>query len=157
MQLTFYRQQATPNRVDKSGYLQFMTDVGNVILKEDTNLMNPTFILSARELVYNSNYVYCDFTKRYYFIENIDALSAGRIAVHCKCDVLYTYKNDILNSSAWVVRSDRAGNDSIYNMLHNDYPFEADYDILGYDFPNLSPFNEDLWGETANIIYMVIK
>lgn len=135
MELTFYKQAATPNRVDKSDYLTVVGTVSNVVLKDDTNLMSPIFILKTSEVVYNSNYVYCSFTHRYYYINNIDALKGGRIAIHCSIDVLYTYKDEILNSSAWIERSDTTTDTSDdYDMLHNDYPFRQDYETRGIDF-----------------------
>ena len=135
MELTFYKQAATPNRVDKSDYLTVVGTLSNVVLKDDTNLMSPTFILKTSEVVYNSNYVYCSFTHRYYYINNIDALKGGRVAIHCSIDVLYTYKDEILNSSGWVVRSDSTTDMSDdYDMLHNDYPFRQDYETRGIDF-----------------------
>ena len=135
MELKFYKQAATSNRVDKSDYLTVVGTLSNVVLKDDTNLMSPTFILKTSEVVYNSNYVYCSFTHRYYYINNIDALSGGRLAIHCSIDVLYTYKDEILNSSAWIERSDTTTDMSDdYDMLHNDYPFRQDYETRGIDF-----------------------
>lgn len=154
MQLKFYQQVATPNRVDKSGYLEYKGFLNDIILKEDTNLLRPTFILTYRPVVYDSNYIYCDTTDRYYFVESIEALSAGRIALHCKCDVLYSFKDEIFNSSAWVEKSDRADTNRDYDLLHNNYPFRADYDIRGYDLVNGdNPFAS----EVSECIYLVVK
>ena len=154
MQLKFYQQVATPNRVDKSGYLEYKGFLNNIILKEDTNLLRPTFILTYQQIVYDSNYIYCDTTDRYYFVESIEALSAGRIALHCKCDVLYSFKDEIFNSSAWVETSDKSDANRDYDMLHNDYPFRQDYDIRGYDLVNgENPFDDAY----ARCIYCVIK
>lgn len=155
MDLTFYKQSATPNRVDKSGYLTEIGTLGGVILKADTNLMRPTFILKTSPLVYNSNYLYNTFTKRYYYIRTITAMSGGRIAIDCDIDVLFTYKNEILNSSGWVVRSDRATvEDDNYRMLHNDYPFRQDFDTLGLDF---SDDDKVFSSAVSPNIFMVIK
>lgn len=141
MELKFYKQAATPNRVDKSGYLTEIGSLSGVILKADTNLMRPTFILKTSPLVYNSNYLYNTFTKRYYYIRTITALSGGRISIDCDIDVLFTYKNEILNSSGWVVRSGSIlTSTDDYAMLHNDYPFRADYKVEGVDFNGTSPF-----------------
>ena len=141
MELKFYKQAATPNRVDKSGYLTEIGSLSGVILKADTNLMRPTFILKTNPLVYNSNYLYNTFTKRYYYIREVTALSGGRISIDCDIDVLFTYKNEILNSSGWVVRSDSIlTSTDDYAMLHNDYPFRADYKVEGVDFNGTSPF-----------------
>lgn len=135
MDLKFYKQSATPNRVDKSGYLTEIGTLSGVILKAETNLMRPTFILKTSPLVYNSNYLYNTFTKRYYYIRTVTAMSGGRIAIDCDIDVLFTYKNEILNSSGWVVRSDQILTTvDNYEMLHNDIPYRQDFDTLGLNF-----------------------
>lgn len=135
MDLKFYKQSATPNRVDKSGYLTEIGTLSGVILKAETNLMRPTFILKTSPLVYNSNYLYNSFTKRYYYIKTITAMSGGRIAIDCDIDVLFTYKNEILNSSGWVVRSDALLTTvDNYEMLHNELPYRQDFDTLGLNF-----------------------
>lgn len=136
MYLRFFKQAATPNKIDKSSYLTETGVLNNVIIKDETNLMQPIFILKTNAIVYNSNYVYCEFTQRYYYINSIDALSGGRIAIHCTIDVLYTYKNEILSSTAWVIKSDMTSDINDYDMLHNDYPFQSDYDILGLSTSN---------------------
>lgn len=155
MELTFYKQAATPNRVDKSDYLTVVGTLSNVVLKDDTNLMSPTFILKTSEKVYNSNYVYCSFTGRYYYIESIDALKGGRVAINCTIDVLYTYKNEILNSSAWIERSDDTTDTSDnYDMLHNDYPFRQDYETRGIDFTDGDGVFEQQ-NLTRNILFVI--
>lgn len=140
MKLTLYKQAATPNRIDKTGYLEGTGEVNNVIIKDATNLMAPTFILQTNSTVYNSNYLFCDFTQRFYFIESVDALPGGRIAINCKIDVLMTYRNEILASDAWI---DRSSNDA--DMFHQDYPFDSDVIYKEIEFPQ-SPFDlNDNW------------
>lgn len=158
MTLTFYKQAATPNRVDKSAYLTEQGKIDNVVLLDTRDIITPVFILSTNPMVYNANYVFCDFTQRYYYIDNVDLMAGGRIAVHCRVDVLHTYRAEILGSVAWVDRSDRTTDATDdYDMLHNDYPFRADYDTLGIDFTGaISPFWHDLQPPLWNIL-MIIK
>lgn len=160
MELTFYKQAATPNRVDKSAYLTQVGTISNVVLKSDVNLMTPVFILKTSPIVYNSNYVYCSFTGRYYYIDTITALSGERISVQCKIDVLHTYRNEIKNSSGWVLRSAATTDTSDdYKMLHNDYPFRSDFDILGCTLSN-QLYNPFYWSGTISLgrnILMIIK
>ena len=61
-------------------------------------------------------------------------MTGMRIAIECKIDVLHTYRREILNSSAWVKKSEKTTNENNYKMLHNDIPFRQDYDTLGVDF-----------------------
>ena len=134
MNLTFYKQSATPNRVDKSRFLTSMGDLQGIIVKGTENTLTPDFILQTNQLVYNSNYLYCDFTSRYYYITSCDITTGGRMIVHTRCDVLMTFRNEILSSSAWVLKADKTTDSSDdYDMLHNDYPFRQDYDIMGKD------------------------
>lgn len=132
MNLTFYKQSATPNRVDKSRFLTSIGDLQGIIVKGTENTLTPDFILQTNQLVYNSNYLYCDFTSRYYYISSCDITTGGRMIVHTRCDVLMTFRNEILSSSSWVLKSDRTTDSSDnYDMLHNDFPFRQDYDVLG--------------------------
>lgn len=136
MKLTFFKQGGEPKRIDKSKYLQEVGSIDNVFITEDSDLINPTFVLQTKETVYQSNYVYCDFTKRYYFVNNITAMTGGRLGLKCTCDVLFTYKNEILKSKAWIKTSGTANVEANFDMMHNDYPFQQDYDVLGKDFIN---------------------
>ena len=157
MDLILYTQSGTPKRVDKSGFLSIIATIGNVIIKDTTELFSPTFILRTTENVYTANYLYCSFTGRYYFIERFDTLSGGRIAVKCRTDVLHTFRNEILSSKAWVTESaDTADTSDDYNMLHNDFPFRADYEIKGCWLTDyVSPFIT--FGQGNHNIFMVIK
>lgn len=132
MTLKLYKQSATPNRVDKSGFLNDVGEVSAIIVKGTENTLTPDFLLQTNATVYNANYFYCDFTSRYYYITSCDVTTGGRMIVHSRVDVLMTFRNEILSSSAWVLRSDRTTDESDdYEMLHNDYPFRQDYDVMG--------------------------
>ena len=157
MELIFYSQSATPNRVDKSNYLSRIETIRNVRLKESTELFTPTFILRTNENIYSANYLYCSFTGRYYFIERFEALPGERIAVKCRVDVLHSFRNEIKSSESWVSESSETADTSDnFDMLHNDYPFRADYEIKGcWLTGGDSPF----WAfsQAARNIFMVIK
>lgn len=132
LSLKFFKQSATPNRINKAGYLEQLGEIDNIVIKETENTLNPDFILKTNPLVYNANYVWCSFTSRYYYITGYDMMSGGRIAIHAHVDVLFTYMNEILSSASWVEVADNAADLSDnYDMLHNDFPFTADYDVLG--------------------------
>lgn len=76
-----------------------------VVLKENTSMENPEFILNMfnnNPSIYN--YCYCQTFSRYYFIR--DWVYDGRmwIAV-CECDVMGSFRTPILNSRLYVLRS----------------------------------------------------
>lgn len=160
MKLTFYKQEATPDRVDKSDYMSRVGEVSNVILKDDVDLLDPTFILKTNPVIFKANYMYCDFTGRYYYITHFEALKGGRTAITAEVDVLHTFRNEILNSEAWVEVSDGSDENDDYNMLHNDFPFRSDYEIRGINLSGgdgwESPFNTMPLPDDKEI-FMVIK
>lgn len=132
MTIHLYKHGATPKRIDKSTFLNDVGEISGVVLKETENELTPDFILNTNSLVYNANYFFCDFTSRYYYITNMEMMTGGRIVLHSRVDVLMTFRNEILSSSSWVEVSDRTTDTSDnYDMLHNDFPFRQDYDILG--------------------------
>lgn len=139
MKLILYKYAATPERIDKTSYLTQLGEIDEVKLKEDTNLMKPVFILKTPKgdtsNLWDSNYVKCVDTGRYYYINNITAMTGGRISIDGKIDVLYTYKDDILNSTAWV--SSTSGPISNEDkLMKNDFPFREDCNIEIKKFPN---------------------
>lgn len=132
MTIHLYKHGATPKRIDKSTFLSDVGVVSGVVLKETENELTPDFILNTNSLVYNANYFFCDFTSRYYYITDMEMMTGGRIVLHSRVDVLMTFRNEILSSSSWVEVSDKTSDTSDnYDMLHNDFPFRQDYDILG--------------------------
>ncbi|MBR5215974.1 MAG: hypothetical protein IKV80_07100 [Bacteroidales bacterium] len=84
-------------------------------LKENTSLVNPVFILNAAN--FSTNYV--SWNGRYYFVDDIVSIRNGAVEVHCKIDVLATYKTAIGTSSQYVTRSASRYDPSI---VDNKYP-----------------------------------
>lgn len=57
----------------------------------------------------NYNYAYIDVLERYYFIDKLGRVSANDNILYLSCDVLETYKDDILNSNARFKRNIKTG------------------------------------------------
>lgn len=135
MELTFYKFKGTPNRVDKSNFLDTKGKLSNVKIKGETSLIKPTFILKTADIVFNSNYVYCNVTGRFYYIDNFRAITGNRIEIECTIDVLHTYRQEIYNSKCWVETS---GNEPTADskMLKQPYSFRQDKETLSVKFPN---------------------
>ena len=68
-----------------------------LVLKEKTSFINPSFFLAFPE-----QYVYLKAWNYYYFIDSISYDINGASYVTCSIDVLATFKNAILNTSAFV-------------------------------------------------------
>lgn len=113
------------NKSDKRQLRKILTEIGtvtDVLLKEDTDILNPTILVSRGAINENyltnflsSNYVYLTATNRYYFINNIELRVGGVIAFKLKVDVLQTYAEYIQNVSGIVAR-----NEFIYSPYYID-------------------------------------
>lgn len=135
MTLTFYIFNDDPRRLDKSAHLQKLGEVSGVLLKDDTALFEPTFILKKSEISYDANYCYCPNTGRYYFINNKRSLIGRRLEISTRVDVLYTFHEDIEASPSWLERTaDLMVNDE---WLEQDYPFQNNAVTESIDFPNV--------------------
>lgn len=99
--------------INKQRNSTFVPPVGGastqVLLKDDTSIIRPTFrmhlqhdgMCSADELM-EYNYCYCSTLKRYYWITNIIQITAAIFDIYCEVDVLATFRDDILNTEAFV-------------------------------------------------------
>ena len=78
---------------------QSFVDVRTVNLKESCSQDNPVFICTGNDFNYN----YCIWDNKYYFIDDIISLKNNLIEIHCEIDVLATYKDAILATTAFVM------------------------------------------------------
>ena len=68
-------------------------------LKDDTSMVQPTFILAGNNFTYN----YVAFAGRYYYVDDVVSLHNGLCEVQCNIDVLATYKSAIQATTAYVL------------------------------------------------------
>lgn len=67
-------------------------------LKQDTNRLTPTLLIYSDLSLEIMNYCYIEEFSRYYFIDRITQVRKNLYRIHCKVDVLETYKLEILNA-----------------------------------------------------------
>ena len=71
----------------------------SIELKSNVDFISPTIFLQTFNGCEDVNYLYIEEFKRYYFVNNINHLTGGRISLNCSVDVLMSNKNDILSLS----------------------------------------------------------
>lgn len=100
---------------------------------EPLNIIHPVFCIDSDNFDLSSNYCYCDTLGRYYFIDNIDILSAKRYRVYCTIDVLYTYRAQLQNCVACVTRSESVGTPTyVIDSRLPIHPTEKEIDSLTF-------------------------
>jgi len=111
-----YNTESSVNTINK--IINFVTDI-DVKFKDEVNIYNPTIVLKYDDLI-DFNYIYIDKFKRYYFIEDIEVFPNKIYSLSLKCDVLMSFKDDILNSYGNITRQTN------YNDYYNfDYSSEV--------------------------------
>lgn len=91
----------------------------DVEFKEDTSIVDPTFILRTQSKVLEGNYIYVPNLNRYYYINNY-TLSHERIYIECHVDVLMSFKKEIKNENVIVKR-----NEKLFNMYLDDNQYKV--------------------------------
>lgn len=93
-------------------------------LKQGFDIVNPDIVLNGDYRGFN--YAHIPSLNRYYFINNVEQLNLRLVKLNMSCDVLETYKADILNLNAIFIRDSKAGDyvnieASSYNMIINTF------------------------------------
>nr|DAD93592.1 MAG TPA: hypothetical protein [Podoviridae sp. ctKzN3] len=71
-------------------------------LRDASSIIAPSILIQSNPIGYN--YAYIPEFGRYYYIKNITAYRKGAFIVDLKCDVLMSFKEEILNMSGVVSR-----------------------------------------------------
>lgn len=138
-----YVYNGAPNKINKT--LQENNEYTGV-LNMTFNVLNPIIRFRTRTPV-TFNYVYIESLNRYYFVSEIEQ-NGDICTVHLQIDVLFTYKDIILNSTATLTKSEN-GNKYLSNRSN---VVDVRPNIRKLDFPH-----KGLLNETGSIIMVTIK
>ena len=135
MQINFYKNSSEKNKIGKS-LSGGLTLNGN--LRDECSITSPSILVESTSLV-DYNYCYIPEFKRYYFISDITSFRNNLWRVSLKCDVLESFKYDILNSSCIIDKQSSAGNS---NSLFDDGSYVNEIDTFNEVVNFQSGFNE---------------
>lgn len=138
-----YIYNGKPNEVNKT--LQETEEYEGVV-NATFNVLTPVVRFRTRTPV-TFNYVYIESLNRYYFVS--EKQQDGDICtIRLRVDVLFTYKDIILNSTATLTKSEN-GNKYLSNRSN---VFDVRPNIKKVDFPNKNLLNDE-----GQIIMVTIK
>ena len=108
MEIYLYSSSADNRLLDKSKKLTLLKKFEGVNLKENTSVVNPTFLFSflGQDNIRKANYLYVPAFGRYYFINNIVEKTGRVFEIACHVDVLHTYKGNIKQLTALILRQE---------------------------------------------------
>jgi hypothetical protein len=122
-------------------------------LREGSDVVNPSIMIEApANAVCGFNYAYIPEFKRYYFIQNCTAFRNNLTILTMTVDVLFTYKESILNSPAVIVRSSKFG-DAVHSLPDDRYPIKQSDTTHVITFDSLYDANAEAGkGETMILV-----
>lgn len=130
-----------------------LTDSYDVLLKSPTSLHTPTFTISASSFDYN----YLKWDDRYYFVTDVVSKNNSLWEVSAVCDVLATFKADILASTQFVSYSSVSGGiwlpDTRIPVLKST-DVNSDSSLTGI-LSTIGCYILTVVGQTACITYMI--
>lgn len=155
----FFQNTAEPNRVNKTDYLteQFRVN-GN--LRDISDVINPSITFECTDdKILKSNYVYIPAFNRYYFINSITSVRTNLWRVNLQCDVLYSFRNDVLAIKAIIDRQENNFNRYLIdtNMPLSSVPYKESIEILTDDDGNGTPFKAQMQEYGYNIVLTAIS
>lgn len=106
----------------------------NGTLRNETDVINPIIRFTGDvSAVTNCNYLTIPAFNRNYFITDIKILNTEYYEISCHCDVLMSFKSEILTNGGIITK-----NEKLYNAYINDGFFMVQQDQLLYVkmFPN---------------------
>ena len=89
----------------------------NGSLRHETSVKTPVITIAGDDSIISYNYAFIVEFNRYYFITDIKAVRNGIWELSLLCDVLMSFKDDILTSYAVI---DQTQEYDIYNYLSSD-------------------------------------
>ena len=107
--LTLFNNTTEDKKVDKTNYL-VNAKVLYGTLRKATSITRSIIEIEYDD-VFDYNYAYISLFNRYYFITDIISLRTGLWQINLKCDVLMSFKNQILNKEVIVDRQEFNYND----------------------------------------------
>lgn len=131
MDIKIYHNYSANNKLNKTITLLIEK---NVKLKNETNIIRPTIILTG-DISNNMNYVYIPKFNRYYYIVDKKSINNEMYEIFLEVDVLMSFKEIILNLHCIIDKQQDLTN---INKYYNDGSFivSSKEFIKTINFPN---------------------
>lgn len=116
MEIVLYSTKDSENVINKDIVLKHTFPIK---MKEVVNVMSPEIVLAVNPSInlMVCNYAYIDGFLRYYFIRDIHILTNNNCKISLECDVLESFKSDILSSNAEYKRKIVTGDYPMINPI----------------------------------------
>ena len=147
MECRLYKCTADYRKLDKSSSISMIKTV-KCTLKENTSILNPVLKVSKISVgnIKKLNYLYIPDFARYYFITDIIECTGNILELHCKVDVLFSYKDDIKGITTLILRQENINN-----------PYIEDAQLLVRSNRTYEKINVGKVGDSSNHYYLTVN
>lgn len=132
IEIKLYKTADDQNKVSKNLTAE---KVYTGTLKNGVSVLTPQFSIKSADDLTQYNYCYIPSMHRYYFIRSIDIAVTGFYIFTCRCDVLMSYKDQILNCTGTIDRNENK---------RNSYIVDSGYQALNYELIGTRPFPNEM-------------
>ena len=148
MKIILYKSTADNRLLDKSTKISVIDTIGAAHIKDDTSVISPSIILSYKKMdtLKKCNYLYVPSMGRYYYVNDIILKQGGIYELKCHIDVLMTYKGDIKNITALILRQENVNN-----------PYIEDSELLVRANRYYEKYNIGMVGDSADHYYLTVN
>lgn len=82
-------------------------------VKNNVDIINPVFIIATPSDL-NINYCYCSDFGRYYYVDNVEVMTGGKVALNCRVDVLKSFANGIKDLNCIIDKQEKTSESNLY-------------------------------------------
>lgn len=132
IQIELYKNMSESIRLSKKLEHTFSL---NGELTTESSIFTPSILVEGDSDIMGSNYLYVPEFGRYYFITNITVVRTDIYLLNCRCDVLYTYREEIRKQKAII---SKCADYKSFNTYLDDGTFRVyqDAEVVTQEFPN---------------------
>ena len=130
MQIQLFVNSSPKNKLNKE--ITLAKDIDGV-LRDQASVLNP--IILVKDVDTEFNYCYIPEFKRYYFLEGITRVLNGARILQLKCDVLMSFKDEILETKIMLARNTSEG-----SLITSQLARSVQSSVTLHEFDN--PFTE---------------
>lgn len=127
-------------------------EVVNVALKEQCSVYTPVLLLNSNLSVVNE-FNYVKFLGNYYYITDIISISNNHVEIHCQIDVMATFKDEIMATTAYVLYSTSGTTEITDTRLlvnNNIYTSETRVEVPAFTYRSKGAFILNVVSESGN-------
>ena len=141
MEIKFYNTKDSNNTINKTLENETILDF---VFKDVSEVQNPVVMIHSESYI-NFNYAFITEFSRFYFVEKVEVFPKQMYKVYLKCDVLESFKEEILKSTGFI--NQQTKNINPYYMSNYEAEVKKEVDVY--------KGNVSLTDERTNILVTV--